>query len=152
VNAIVSSSAVCLGNTATLSASGANTYSWSTGATTAVITESPIASTNYSVVGTDVNGCSNSQTVSLIVNPNPIVNAIVSSSAVCLGNTATLSASGANTYSWSTGATTAVITESPIASTNYSVVGTDVNGCSNSQTVSVVVNPNPIVNNSFSYR
>jgi len=143
VNAIVSSSAVCLGNTATLSASGANTYSWSTGATTAVITESPIASTNYSVVGTDINGCFNSQTVSVVVNPNPIATISASgSNTICAGDSLILTANSSNGYLWNNNITTQSI--SVISSGNYFVTVTDINNCSSTSTVvSVVVNNIP---------
>ena len=40
-----------------LSASGALSYLWNTGATTTSISESPYSSTQYSVIGTDANGC-----------------------------------------------------------------------------------------------
>ena len=61
------------------------------------------------------------------------------SPSVCQGHQAVVSASGANTYSWSTGDTTASIAVTPTTTTTYTVVGTDVHGCSNTSTGSVIV-------------
>ena len=59
---------------------------------------------------------------------------------ITAGNSATLVASGANSYVWSTGATSPSITVSPAATTSYSVEGTDANGCSKNAEIRVVVN------------
>ncbi|HKC67768.1 MAG TPA: T9SS type A sorting domain-containing protein [Bacteroidia bacterium] len=63
---------VCLGTQATFTASGANTYTWSTGATTATISASPTVTTNYTVTGTDVNGCENTTQTSLTILTAPV--------------------------------------------------------------------------------
>jgi hypothetical protein len=120
---------LCAGQTDTLTASGANTYSWSTTATTATTTTNPTTNTTYTVIGTDLNGCSNSATVSVVVNPLPNVSATTSNSVLCVGQFATLTAFGANTYSWSTTATTNTISVSPTTNTTYTVIGTSINGC-----------------------
>jgi hypothetical protein len=70
----------------------------------------------------------------------PSLNAIASADTICAGNTATLTASGADQFLWSTGATAPSITVSPAASTTYTVIGTS-NGCSTLSQVSVVVDP-----------
>ncbi len=72
--------------------------------------------------------------VTLNVTPNPSVSIATSASIICTGQTATLTASGANTYSWSTTSTNTVITVSPTGNTAYSVTGTT-NGCSTSTTI-----------------
>jgi hypothetical protein len=46
-----------------LTASGADTYTWSTTETTAGIAVSPTVTVDYTVTGTDVNGCVNSAVV-----------------------------------------------------------------------------------------
>ena len=128
----------------TLTASGAASYLWSPGGeTTAAITVN--AAGTYSVVGTDANGCKNSASQSVTVNPLPTV-AITADgpTALCQGATVTLTASGAASYLWSPGGeTTAAITVN--AAGTYSVVGTDANGCKNSASQSVTVNPLPTV-------
>jgi len=138
----VSNATICSGNTANLTATGATTYSWNTGGTAASISVAPIATTNYTVNGTS-NGCTNTKTVSVTVKGTPTV--AVSNATICSGNTANLTATGATTYSWNTGAITSSISVSPTITTNYFVVGTNSLGCSNSKTISVTVNQLPIV-------
>ena len=70
----------------------------------------------------------------------PSLNAIASADTICAGNSATLTASGADQFLWNTGATAPSITVSPAASTTYTVIGTS-NGCSTVSQVSVVVDP-----------
>lgn len=55
-----------------------------------------------------------------------------------MGETATLTASGADSYLWSTGETTATITVEPEETTSYSVIGTK-DGCEGSAEFTVVV-------------
>jgi hypothetical protein len=62
-----------------------------------------------------------------------------SSPSVCQGHQAFVNATGANTYTWSTGDTTASIAVTPTITTTYTVIGTDVHGCSNNSTGSVIV-------------
>ncbi len=78
----------------------------------------------------------------ITINNNPVVTA--SSASVCTGTTATLTASGANTYTWNTGALGSTYTVAPNVSTTYTVVGTSTVGCSAQTTASVFV-PVPVV-------
>ena len=143
VTAASSASAVCAGNSITLSGGGASTYVWSNGVTNA-ISFIPTNSATYTVTGTDANGCSKTATTSVTINPLPIVTATSSAFAVCAGNSATLSGGGASTYVWSSGVTNA-ISFVPISNTIYTVTGTDVNGCAKTATINVVVNTLPVV-------
>lgn len=147
VTAVSSSSAICIGNTATLTAGGAITYTWTNpSSTNTVITVSPSTTTNYVVTGTDGNNCVNTQTVSLTVNALPNISATPSSSAICAGTTASLTAGGAITYTWTNPASTnTVIAVNPTSTTDYVVTGTDGNNCSNTQTVTVTVNQLPTI-------
>jgi gliding motility-associated-like protein len=150
----VNSSTICLGQTATLSANGANTYTWSPGtglsATTgAVVTGTPVSTSNYTVTGTDVNGCFSDANTSITVNPLPVIT--VNTASICLGQqTATLTANGASTYSWIPGtglsATTgSVVTGTPSATQVYTVGGMDANGCISGTTTTITINPLPVV-------
>jgi len=135
----ITSPTICSGTSTLITASGASTYTWSTGATTSTISVSPTSTTVYTVTGTS-GICSASKSTTVTVTPTPTV--IVTNTAICNGSSATLSASGATSYSWNTGATTATIAASPTTTTIYTVTGTT-SGCSNTQTVSVTVNPIP---------
>jgi gliding motility-associated-like protein len=143
----VNSATICLSNTAALNASGATSYSWSPGSglsatSGANVNASPTTTTVYTVTGTDGNGCVNTASSTVTVNAALLVSA--NSATICPGTTATLTASGSNSYSWNTGATTAGITVSPGSTTVYTVTATDVNGCTSVATPTVLVNP-PLV-------
>lgn len=132
----VSNQTICSGSSATLIASGATTYTWNTGATTSVIVVSPSVTSIYTITGSAAAGCTDTKTVSVLVNSTPTIS--VSNQTVCAGGSATLLASGALTYSWSTGALTSSIVVTPTANSNYTVNG-DNNGCTSSNTVSVTI-------------
>jgi len=136
---------ICDGSSETLTASGASTYVWSSGGTSATETVTPNTTTTYTVTGTDANSCVNTATVTVNVNPLPTITASAMMSTICDGGSDTLMASGANTYSWSSGGTTDTEIVTPNASTTYTVTGTDLNGCVNTATVTVNVNALPTV-------
>jgi gliding motility-associated-like protein len=154
------SPAICVGSNTTLTASGASTYTWSpvtglSSGTGTTVTASPSNTTNYTITGTDVNGCQNTTTVTVTVNPLPNVTANAAPATICSGNTTTLTANGANTYTWSpttslSSQTGATVTAQPNSTTNYTVTGTDLNGCQNTATVTVTVNPSPTITTSAS--
>jgi hypothetical protein len=136
-------SAVCLGQTATLSVTGAATYSWAAatapGQTLAV---TPTVSGYYNVSGVSSAGCPASAAHGMIVNPNPTVTAAAVSgkTLVCPGGSATLTSSGANTYSWTSGATTATSLVNPLSTQVYTVTGTySLTQCSSTNTVQINV-------------
>jgi hypothetical protein len=136
------SASICVGSNTTITASGATTYSWNTGAITAAISVTPALTTVYTVTGT-TGTCKTVTTTTVTVNSTPTV--VVNSSTICSGSSANLSASGAATYSWNTGATTANINPSPAVTTVYTVTGTN-GACSSNKTTTVVVSPSPSVN------
>lgn len=142
----VSSATICAGTPTTITAGGATTYSWNTGATTAAISVTPAITTTYTVIGTSA-GCTNTKTTTVVANPIPTV--AVTNTTVCLGSSTNINASGATTYSWSTGATTASVAVSPTVLTVYTVTGTAA-GCTDTKTVSVSINSLPTVNASAS--
>jgi gliding motility-associated-like protein len=135
--------AICIGGTVTLNGSGASTYLWSNGVTNGVAF-TPGATATYTVTGTDVNGCINTDQVVVTVNPLPNVNA-GQDVVICIGQSVTLSGSGAITYTWNNGVTNG-LAFSPTTSSTYTVTGTDANGCIDTDQVAVTVNPLPLVN------
>lgn len=131
VSVSVSSPSVCQGQAATLVASGAATYSWNTGSSLPAISVVPSSGTNYTVTGVDANNCSASAVASVFVNPAPLLS-INSSAAgnICAGEYVTLTASGAGSYTWSSGAQTSIVTLNPAATITYTLFGADANtGC-----------------------
>jgi|GEM_PF-3028139 len=76
------------------------------------------------------------QSISVLLNTTdlPLVSVATTESLLCAGQTATLTASGANAYSWNTTSTNSSIAVSPVITTTYSVVGTATNACKSSIT------------------
>ncbi len=142
----------CIGDSVQLGASGADTYVWTPGTdlsdpniadpwATSIFTQ------NYVVEGTDGNGCQNTDTVLVIVNSLPQVDAGADVQ-LCIGDSVQLQANGADSFIWSpaTGLSNATIDDpwaSPTDTTEYIVTGTDGNNCVNTDTMTVVVNPLP---------
>lgn len=120
---------ICSGNTATISASGANTFTWSTGSNSTTIFVNPVATTIYTVSGTNTVNCTSSQTIVLGVYQNPTLSINSNTNLICIGSSATLSVNGANTYTWNQGSNASTIVVSPTITTSYSVTGTNANGC-----------------------
>jgi hypothetical protein len=133
---------ICEGSSATLSASGGNSYLWSTGETTQSITVTPNTTTTYTVTAYDATGA-NSDTDDVIVTVNPMPTANAGADVeTCLGSPVTLTASGGTSYIWSTGATSASINVNPNTTTTYTVEVIQ-NNCSDTDEVTVTVNPLP---------
>ena len=235
---ISGNTSICSGASTTLTASGANSYTWSTGASGSSITVHPTSSTPYTVTGTDGHGCTGNATVTVTITPaspatvttanvtnitsstatcggtvtadacspvtargvcwstshNPTVSGshitsgtgtgtftsnltglaenttyyvrayattaagtqygaeksfktgcgavtvtISGNTSICSGASTTLTASGANSYIWSTGTSGSSITVNPTSSTPYTVTGTNSLGCTGNTTVTITV-------------
>jgi hypothetical protein len=134
----VNSPTICSSTSTVLTASGGTTYSWTpatnlSATTGAMVTANPTSTNIYTVTGT-TNGCSGAKTSMVTVNATPTINATTNNSIICVGQTATLTASGALTYTWNPGGAGTNITVSPTVTANYTVIGTSTNGCMNSST------------------
>lgn len=150
------SAAICSGQqTASLVASGGNTYAWSptvglSSATASSVTATPSVTTNYTLTGTDLNGCYDDTVISVQVYAIPTLS--VNPAAICAGQqTATLTVSGsAAVYSWApntglSAATGSVVIANPASTTHYTVQATDINGCYNSANTPVTVHSIPAI-------
>lgn len=116
------------------------TYLWSNGATTQNL--SNLSGGGYTVTVTSQDGCAATATASLTPPVIPSVS-ISGTNVICANQTTTFTASGANSYLWSTGSTSATIT--PFSASNYTVTGFSSTGCSATATRSLTINPNPTV-------
>ena len=140
--AINGNNSVCAGGTVTLTASGADSYTWSTGDKSASIEVTPSTETTYTVTGT-TGGCSATATHTVSVKDNPTVE-ISGDESVCAGSSVTLTATGASSYSWQHGGNNAETTVQPTSETTYTVTGTT-DGCSATATHTVTVKTAPTV-------
>lgn len=144
INAYATPVSVCPGSNVTLNAVSANNYSWSTGATTSSIVVTPTVTTVYSVAATPTTGCPSSISMTVNVFPNPTLS-VSGNTLICNTGTNVLTASGANTYSWNTGPTSASVDVSPGVTTTYTVTGTNTLGCSASKTITITVDSSPFI-------
>ncbi|MCC6369530.1 MAG: T9SS type A sorting domain-containing protein [Bacteroidia bacterium] len=142
--AISGSSVICIGSSASLNATGINSFTWSTGSNSSSITVAPLTTSSYTVVGSQApDPCLSITIFTVTVAPLPTVS-IGGNSVICSGKTATLMASGANTYSWSNTSTSSSVMVSPFVASTYSVIGTNTLGnCTGSSAQSVSVMPLP---------
>lgn len=138
-----SDTSLCQGQSTTISTSGSfGTYLWSTSSTDSTISTSTAGS--YSLQVIDSNGCSGlSDTLNIVVNPNPTATVLASDTVLCQGDTATLTGGGAFPgYLWSSSDTTQSI--SITNSGSYTLTVIDTNGCTNqSPPVNITVNALP---------
>lgn len=115
-------------------------YLWNNAATTQSITVT--TSGTYSVVVTSPGGCSASGSINVTLNTPPVVN-LGPDITQCGGSVLLDANNPGNSYSWNTSATTQTISVS--SSGAYSVVVTDVNGCTSSDLIDVTIFPDPVV-------
>lgn len=146
---------LCKGQSITLSATGAKTYSWMPDASLSCIDcASPVAkpanNIQYKVTGKSEFGCVASDSVVISVK-QPFLMQVSQNDSICNGSRVQLSASGTDKFTWSPSASlnnaeSANPFASPSATTTYKVIGTDDKGCfKDTAYVSIKVNPMPTV-------
>ncbi len=134
------------GDSTVLIATGADTYLWNTGETTASITVAPNSTTVYAVTGF-TNGCESSDDILVTVDIETVNASAGSDVTICNGENTILTASGGSTYLWNTGETTPSITVSPNATTTYTVtVFNTAQTASDTDSVIISVNELPNTN------
>jgi hypothetical protein len=138
-------STICKGSSTTLTAtaSGSTSYSylWTTNATQNFTSVSPASTTTYTVWVTDANTCQTSRDITITVNPLPTAY-ISGNPQICTGSNTTLTATGGNTYHWSTNVSTASITVNN--ADTYGVTVTSLYGCQSTASVTTTINPIPV--------
>jgi hypothetical protein len=130
-------STVCQGQSVMLAGSGATSYTWVNGPGAQSIVVNPASTTVYTITGSNPGGCPGAATATVFVVPFPVISA--SNVTACPNGTVSLSASGAQTYSWSNGATGSPIVVTANGPAVYTVTGTNGPGCSDTRTLSVGV-------------
>ncbi|MCD6019148.1 MAG: hypothetical protein K0S53_2269 [Bacteroidetes bacterium] len=147
VGLTTSSSTICAGQSVTLTASGASTYSWSPGAqTTTVITVNPTGTSSYTVRG--FNGsCSSTKTITINVSSTPTVVSSITNTTICNGKSVIATVTGATSYSWFPTGSGNTSTLTPSSTTVYTVTGRNGSCVSAPKTFTINVNANPTLSN-----
>ncbi len=140
------SQTVCPGTAVTMSASG-SAHNWSNGGTSVFNSVTVTTPTMYTVSSKVLTAnnllCVGTGTINLGVHPKPVVAATATRSSICKNEKTILTASGADTYLWTnnnhTGATL-TFSATQVMTHTYTVIGTDLNGCTDTAQVTVKVN------------
>lgn len=140
----------CQGDSVTLSVSGTgpSTYLWMPGGATTQSITTLIGGT-YSVTVSDTNTCSSQSSTTVTVNAPPTISAGPDVN-LCTSSQTTICGTGGISYDWApnfgiSDSTIACPTFGPTASTTYTVTGTDANGCSSTDTVTINLLPPPAI-------
>jgi hypothetical protein len=128
---------ICSGQQATLTATGATSYTWTSGITNST-PFTPTATQTYSVSGTDVNGCSGSDAVTVTLVAQPTVNA-GQNLTICAGDSVQLTATGASTYTWSSGTQNGGYF-TPTSTQTLQVIGSAGGACTDTDDLQITVN------------
>jgi gliding motility-associated-like protein len=128
---------------------GALQYQWSppTGLSSVsgnLVQATPPFTQLYTVTGSDLWGCTGTDSILVSVNPLPVLTVSPEEASVCKGFPISLTVSGANSYLWSppeflSGNTGNLIIAMPLHTITYTVTGTDQNLCNNSAQITVEV-------------
>jgi gliding motility-associated-like protein len=100
---------------------------------------------NYTYVD-PLTSCTNTASTSLVVNSGIQISVTPDNVTICSGSYASLTALGAQSYSWSpasslSASTGAAVIANPTATTQYTVVGTNADGCTGSAVTTVDIHP-----------
>jgi hypothetical protein len=128
----------CIGDQIAVGATGNFTsVLWQPGNfTTAVISVTLSTSKSYSVIATSAAGCTVLAAIVASVNSKPVVGISIDSRPICTGKPSTLTATGANSYTWNNNVQGPINIVNPGTPTIYTVTGIT-NSCSSSATAMV---------------
>lgn len=151
VTSVIADSLICKGDTGQLWASGGTSYLWQpnlfiSNPTSPTPLVYPTFTTSYIVTVQNNYGCAEVDTVEVTVAPVPVADVNPDSAFLCEGDTAQLSSSGGNTYTWVptiglSSSTVANPVAFPTTTTEYTVAVANTFGCTDDASVEVVVSP-----------
>ncbi len=154
---VIANSAICSGAAISIGATAVtgSAYSWTSSATgfNSTIsnpTVSPTSTTSYTLTETNSSGCINSNSVTITVNAQPDA-AVISNTTICSGTLISIGASAVtgSSYIWTSSVTGFSSTSSnpsvsPTSAVSYTLTEKTSKGCSNSNSVTITVNPLPV--------
>ncbi len=135
----------CSRTSISLTASGADTYSWNQSlGTNPTVNISSMQARTYIVTGTNLNGCTNSDSIKIKVDTvKPILNILNNNgndTLTCSRTSISLTASGANIYSWNQSlGTSPNVNITTLQTKTYILTGTNLNGCTNIDSIRIEV-------------
>lgn len=135
VISVAGTTAVCQNSSTTLTASGAASYSWSTGQTGASVTVTPLAAMTITCYGISLQGCVAGTLVNITTLTSPTIS-VTGSATICPGNSATLSATGNGTITWGS-LTSPTIVVTPTTNLVLPAICTNSNGCTATESATV---------------
>jgi hypothetical protein len=142
VNIAATPTVVCPGKPVSLMASGAPSFSWDNTPSPPNIIVNPTITTIYMATGAGTNLCQTSKTISILVYATPIVTVTQARPIFCKGEKIKLTASGANSYTWTNaGVISSSVQVNPTVTTTYSIDVVSAEGCTNTETYQLVVSP-----------
>lgn len=153
----VNNGPVCTRGGITLTATGANSYQWSgpngfvgNGNPVLIAQAQLVNAGNYTVTGSDADGCQNTAITTVVINPTPTAVTLFTDSTICAGGSLQLSASGGSSYRWfpATGLSDASLPNpiaTPADTVRYGVVVSNAFNCSDTAYSRIAVVKLPIV-------
>ncbi|MBP1673564.1 MAG: hypothetical protein H6Q25_1379 [Bacteroidetes bacterium] len=152
---------ICNGQSAILTAIGGSVYQWAKASTpntiignSSSLVVSPTTTTRYIVTGYNGANCKDTNSILVIVNPNPTVTVSTNLPEICEGFSTNLIANSLehnNLYSWNNNLTSDTwsgdtISVYPLNNTQYFVTATNSNtNCTSTASINIKVNPSPNV-------
>lgn len=133
---------ICNGAAAVITATGAATYTWSSGAVSPSVSLSPSATTFYTVTA-GLGSCVMTKTVKVTVIVSPTLT--IDKMHVCQGIASTITANGATSYTWSSGENTPDIEVLLSSTTTFTLKGKNTNTCVTTEVYIIVADPLPTV-------
>jgi len=150
---------LCINNTLELYVTAAVSYNWSGPNAFTSTSQNPVLplvtlaeNGTYTVTVTDINGCTATSTTAVTVSPSLSFSA-TSNSPLCVGETLSFTSSPGSSHVWIGPNAFSSSTENPVingvtlsAAGVYTVTVTNLQGCTGSSSINVVINPLPVVN------
>jgi len=130
---------ICPSATVNLVANASGSFTWSTNQNGAIINVSPTVTTTYAVQSTDLLGCPKSGTIQVLVSTPPQLTITTTNSLICSGETTTITASGATTYTWIGINNNGFIAVTPGVSTTFYLTGANTDLCTSNAQISITV-------------
>ncbi len=146
---------VCIGDSIGLHAAGGTSYLWSPSTylddpTSSDPIATPLSSITYSVTSLNAGGCSDEETITINVLPIEFADASADQT-ICFGASTELFATGGIDYVWSPSTylddpSSSTPTSIPLSDITYFITVTSAEGCSDVDTVNIIIYPEIVIN------